>query len=80
MRQNVARTGRRPTFCFSRFVFHCGYLIPKNSATSANRLMVAAKARLAAAGLASVEITQTPITGKAFPETGKAFPEKPQTK
>jgi hypothetical protein len=35
--------------------------------------MVAAKARLAAVGLASVEITPTPITGKAFPE-------KPQTK
>jgi hypothetical protein len=72
MRQNVARTGR-PAFCFSRFVFHCGYVIPNNRATSANRLMGAAKARLAAVGLASVEITPTPITGKAFPE-------KPQTK
>jgi hypothetical protein len=80
MDETKRRADRPPGVCFSRFVFHCGYVIPKNSAASANRLMVAAKARLAAVGLASVEITPTPITGKAFPETGKAFPEKPQTK
>jgi hypothetical protein len=34
-----------------------GYLMPKNSATSANTLIVAANARLAAIELASVEIT-----------------------
>ena len=42
-------------------------MIPKNSATSANRLIVMAKPRLAAVELASVEITPTPITGSAFP-------------
>jgi hypothetical protein len=43
------------------------YLTPSRSATSANRLIVVANTRLAAMALAIVEITPTPMTGRAFP-------------
>jgi len=43
------------------------YRLPKYSATRAKAAMVAANARLAATGPASVEMTPMPITGNAFP-------------
>jgi hypothetical protein len=42
-------------------------LTPNKSATRANTLIVVANTRLAAVELAIVEITPTPMTGRAFP-------------
>src|SRR4051812_32702304 len=46
---------------------HFVYLTPKPSATTANKIIIAAKLMLAAGGLTRVEMTPTPTTGSALP-------------
>ena len=58
----------RPRGVFRIRIYSGAYLEPKTSAMNAKAAIVAANTRLAEVGLASVEMTPTPITGRAFPE------------
>jgi hypothetical protein len=62
----------RPRGVFRIRIYSGAYLEPKTSAMNAKAAIVAANTRLAEVGLASVEMTPTPITGRAFPEKTQA--------